>query len=388
MISLPLRVILLLSLTAAPAVAQPVVTLPARDRPLAARTPVLFTVGEEDGAGPEVFGSVTAVAFDARENLYVLDGVNDRVVVFDSLGRVLRTIGRRGGGPGEFQTPHAMTVLADGRLVVTDLAHRSTLVFAPDGRFSRSVPFPAGTLITGERLATHPAGGIVASGFGNPASRDPYSIGDEGIFRYPLASGVPDPLLILSRARDRLADGSRELPPAFAATPRHTVLPDGALLVARETGYALEVLGPEGRVVRQIRRAIPPRRVTSADREAERRRRSAGGAIRITGGDVQVPAVVTAQVGAALRDVDFAEVMPVIRALRTDAAGRVWLQRSGPSLDRPGPIDLLSSDGRYLGTVSGVALPDAFSRGGRIAVVVRDELGVPRVQVRRFSLAR
>lgn len=59
-----------------------------------------------------------------------------------------------------------------------------------------------------------------------------------------------------------------------------------------------------------------------------------------------------------------------------------------PGSERPWPIDVLSPDGRYLGTlIAGAGLPDmssAFGPKGLVAFVETDELHVPVVTVRRL----
>lgn len=78
--------------------------------------------------------------------------------------------------------------------------------------------------------------------------------------------------------------------------------------------------------------------------------------------------------------------MPVIRRMAVDPAGNLWIERSGPSLDQPGAVDVVSPQGRYLGTLGGWELPAAFSPGGRVAYVRKDALGVQRVSVMRIRL--
>ncbi|MFQ5591953.1 MAG: 6-bladed beta-propeller, partial [Phycisphaerae bacterium] len=56
--------------------------------------------------GADVLLRPVGIAYVAeRERLYVVDGGAHQVKVFDAAGRVERTIGRHGGGPGEFNYP-------------------------------------------------------------------------------------------------------------------------------------------------------------------------------------------------------------------------------------------------------------------------------------------
>lgn len=47
-------------------------------------------------------------------------------------------------------------------------------------------------------------------------------------------------------------------------------------------------------------------------------------------------------------------------------------------------MDVITAEGRYLGTFTGAGLPDAISRGGLAACIDYDDDGVARVIVRRL----
>lgn len=57
---------------------------------------------------------------DARHVLYVTNEGDDNILVFSDSLEYVRTIGRFGQGPGEFEGISAVSVAPDGRLVVTD----------------------------------------------------------------------------------------------------------------------------------------------------------------------------------------------------------------------------------------------------------------------------
>lgn len=330
----------------------------------------------QEGRHWEVFASVGDVAFDSRENLYILDRGNSRVVAFDSTGRFLRVIGRRGNGPGELSSPQRMAVTRGDEIVVSDAARNVFSVFGTDGSFRRSVPFAQGSLITGAKLAPHASGGVVSSFVqvnpGPPRER---------VLWQPLARPAPTALFSVRAS----ATHSR---PVFSPSTRYSVLPGGSLAVASTAAYSVSIVGPNGAGVRVLERAITPRRVSRRDREQEEERREAlarPGGFAITGpAPGSLPASARAQVARRLQDVEFAAVIPVIRAMETDAAGNLWILREGPALGRPGPIDIVTPQGRYVGTLTGVRLPSAFSARGRIAYVETDELGVARVVVQRL----
>lgn len=98
------------------------------DRELRGTPTPVFQVGADEGEEWELLVGVRAVAFDDSDTMYVLDAGNFRVLAFDSAGRFLRQIGRRGDGPGELAAPTSLAVTADGMVVVADIARRGYAV--------------------------------------------------------------------------------------------------------------------------------------------------------------------------------------------------------------------------------------------------------------------
>ena len=109
-------------LAAGPASAQEIIELTGEDRWLEAGFEELYRLGTMSGEDWEQFGNVAGVAFDGAGNLHVLDDQSDRVFVVGADGRLIRELGGKGGGPGEFVDAVTMTVMADGRVVVADLS--------------------------------------------------------------------------------------------------------------------------------------------------------------------------------------------------------------------------------------------------------------------------
>jgi NHL repeat len=55
-----------------------------------------------DGEGPDVFRRIVDVALDPLGRVWVADAQMHEVRVFQPDGRHVRTLGRKGGGPAEF----------------------------------------------------------------------------------------------------------------------------------------------------------------------------------------------------------------------------------------------------------------------------------------------
>lgn len=79
------------------------------------------------------------------DRLVIVDTGNDRLVVFDTLLRARKTIGRSGAGPGELQVPLQAEIVPDG-YVVGDLTNRRLSYFDVEGAYLRSVRIESGPL--------------------------------------------------------------------------------------------------------------------------------------------------------------------------------------------------------------------------------------------------
>src|ERR671935_567767 len=85
-------------------------------------------------AGP--YNRPTNVAVAPNGDLYVSDGYgNARVHHFSPDGRLIRSWGEPGRGPGQFKISHGICVLPDGRVLVCDRENDRIQIFSDDGKF-------------------------------------------------------------------------------------------------------------------------------------------------------------------------------------------------------------------------------------------------------------
>ena len=80
----------------------------------------------------------SGLAVDDDGNLFVSDWTNARVQMYDQNGKFVRTIGRKGQGPGEFRYPGRLQIDGSGRLCVFDM--RAIQIFDKAGRFVEKIP--------------------------------------------------------------------------------------------------------------------------------------------------------------------------------------------------------------------------------------------------------
>lgn len=83
-----------------------------------------------------LFHRVRGLAVDDENNIYVVDMGNYRIQKFDQKGKYLRTIGRKGQGPGEFNLPTTMFIDSKHNLYIRDF--RKIHLFNQQGEFTGS----------------------------------------------------------------------------------------------------------------------------------------------------------------------------------------------------------------------------------------------------------
>ena len=396
--------------------AQELIELPGEDRWLEANFEEVFRVGSLDGEDWEQFGSVRQVAFDGAGQLYVFDSQANRIVVVGSAGEYLRGFGRSGEGPGEFRNAVAVAVFREGRVVVADTGHRAYQIFDADGVFERMVRMVSdgGVRIVTD-LLPDPMGGSVFSAVGGRALSVSWSRDGGPGDAAPHASR-PIERLLLARdvvARDTVAVGwlpaageplvldvggaqmrARLAPPqVFGPRMLPGVLPNGDVVFSDSTAYAIKVARRGEGVWRILERPFSPTPATDAVTEAEKRRRLR--VLAATPDDrlprssfiPRSPEEIRRRARERIANLEFFEEVSVVRDLETTWNGRIWVQRHGEEPgDDDGPIDVLSADGRYIGSYPAgvVAMPDAFGPDGIVAFVEEDELGVKVVVVKRL----
>ena len=87
-------------------------------------------------ARPNAFGRPTDVTWDTEGNIFVADGHNNsRIAKFSRDGSWMKSWGRRGSGPGEFNLPHTIASDSKGKIYVGDYMNSRIQVFDSDGHY-------------------------------------------------------------------------------------------------------------------------------------------------------------------------------------------------------------------------------------------------------------
>ena len=271
----------------------------AQDRPLTADFPEVYRVGGLDAEDWAQFTRPGGVGFDGAGNLHVLDRAAFQLIVVDSDGELVRTVGRQGEGPGEFQRPGALVVWRDGTFVVADAGHDAFQIFGTDGRLEHFVRMSAGssplaTDLAGLALRPGPSSGelfrqgvpdVLGQMFGAleqllGAESRPSGVDHRGIERLELGGELvaAEPFLqawrvsreesseVLtlsdlaneSRAASALVGAVNSAGMYFEPELHWDVLPDGTIAYSDSSAYAIKLVGPGESVIGVLRRPHEP----------------------------------------------------------------------------------------------------------------------------------
>ena len=388
------------------------------DRSLTAEFVEVFRVGDMDPPDWAQFGRPPSLGFDGGGNLFVLNPDVPVVAVLDRDGGLVRTLGRRGEGPGEFSEPDDLYVWRDGTVAVADRGSGTYVVFAPDGSFDRQVNMAAGHVADYGMMAfrsdarPHPdAVALVARGmshnvremFRRIESPNP-TIGPRGLERLTLGSTgtTAEPIVKAGEVRAPLpgeeASDATDEPRRFDPALLFDVLPDGSVAYSDSAGYSIKLVAGDGAPIGTIARPITPEPVTTElettvrDSAMAEFERLYGDPANPQGPDRAPPefmAEMVAEMRADIEGMRFNHEIPVVVSLRATWEGGLWVRRrreGDPWEGAVGVIDVWNPEGRYVGTFppGDPPMPDAFGPDGLAAWVVLDELDVPTIIVRRM----
>lgn len=106
------------------------------------------------------FQDIMHLAVDDDENIYASDSKAAFIKIFDKSGNYLRTIGKKGQGPGEFLYPFQILIMPQGELMVNDMYQLRVHFFSLDGKFLRQ--FSSSTMTLFMRPRVDSEGHIIA----------------------------------------------------------------------------------------------------------------------------------------------------------------------------------------------------------------------------------
>jgi 6-bladed beta-propeller len=319
-------------------------------------------IGAEDGAEEETFGWVVSVLATATRGVAVFDAQVPALRLFDSTGAFVRNIGRKGGGPGEFDQVNGIAGLPDGRIVVWDATGARLNTYSDTGAFLETWRVPFSGHFGQNMLWSDDAGRVLAWAVLERDSVD-FSRGTRGVIVFDNAGNVVDslpypvwraqPPSLIAKSPDGRGASSYSFP--FWPHSVATVSPHGGFVSGPGDPYVLYFTHREGAKPVRVDRDFSPVPVSATER-SERR----------------------AMVESGLRRTDpiwswtvsdIPANKPAYEQLTVALDGRVWVELSTPAVAIP-PAELPpirpGQEGQPRITTTTPTLYDVFSPQGRL----------------------
>ena len=357
-----------------------------------------MSVGKLEGEDEYTFGSISELAVTGDGHIYAFDGQAHQLRRYDSLGTFVRNVGRKGGGPGEYDRVNGLAVAPDGRVFLWDAGNARVTIYSPEGEPLTTYRLQGG-FFTSNAVTLDSAGRVYTRVmiFGPDPSKwhsvlVRYGVDGTPVDTIQVPSFEMPPSSIIAR---REGSTSQNNVP-FSPTSQWAIGPDARFVHGRSDAYAIYRELPEGKVMR-IEREADPVPVGAAEREE--REASATWQMR------------TVDPSWRWNGPPIPETKPYFKGLRVAQDGRLWVQLSqpgeiDPAVDstqstagasgtgaagappsgnrrpalryrEPQVWDVFAADGRFLGQVQ---FPHGFTlyamRGDQVWGVQRDELDV------------
>ena len=118
----------------------------------------IFSIGSLEADDEYLFSWVKDITTDSSGNIYACDSREHRIQVYDKNGKYIRTIGRKGQGPGDLMRPMAVRIGKDKRIFVQDNLNHRISIFKPNGKFDHSFKYRQ---VAGENLEIDLSGNVL-----------------------------------------------------------------------------------------------------------------------------------------------------------------------------------------------------------------------------------
>ena len=304
-----------------------------------------LVIGKETDKEDNWFSFLNSIAVDDSGRIYTLDPKEIKIRVFNTKGKLLRTFGRRGQGPGEFSGPGRIKVTPDGTLLIYDVLSRMFTYLTLDGKFMKTVSvkkIPGGLVRIDSR-------GYV---YQHKTARG------ENIVQ-ELVKYDPDlnPIQTFhSFEKTRKLWLSNPFPERY----NFVVSENDHLIWILSSTYDIHVVDPNGKTIKRILKDYDPVKITDTDKERIMKEEDA----------IDAP---------FRRKIEFPEYHPVVSGLFIDDQGRIYTKTSERGEKGGVYYDVFNPEGRYIARFS---LPEneqvAVIKDNRLYCIIREnEEGIP-----------
>lgn len=357
------------------------------------------TIASGSEAGQPVLHQVSS-AVVLRTGGVAVTNLNSEILLFGPGGELRRTLGKSGGGPGEFRFLQKIVGLDDGRILAWDPAQNRVTVFRQDGGLDY-VCTPQGVDLArvGPFVGAFGDGSFVLEGDRGPGAN---LVAGDGPRQDTIPYLLFDRAGALVRTVGRFARSERYFTSSsgyrryLLDTSMHAALAGGLVLVGESDAVAFSRFDSTGTTRSNLSLHRPPRPVTEqdivagwrewAERQAIAREELLGQAAIMLDEPAlramreRIRASVEDDLAEAKKTMEPAASLPAYRSIMVGSDGAIWLEDYlSPTLEVSRWI-LMDGAFRPIGWIELEPNEQLLAAGPDVVVILRkDELGVESV---------
>jgi hypothetical protein len=334
-------------------------------------------IGVVHGPAEQSFSGIVGAVRLSNGLIAVADGDGHVVRFFSTSGAHLRSFGRAGAGPNEFEMLWWMGLCPTGDLLIADAALGRGTVMPPNNAAQiRTVTLPSRILFN--RYLSCESDGNVVVLLNRPVlqtvPRGEVRTFPAAVVRFDLDSGAQDTLIALPGTEYFFGNKVAGYSPLPLGEETLAAAGAGRVYAAQNGGDQIHVIDLATSRRTAFRHGLPRTRPTSAARESAKSELIERVSLESTR---KLLADVLAEAPVSENRVAFTD-------MKTDRRGRLWLRL--PSLANSVVWRVLTRDGRHVASIRMASRLDPVDIGeSHIVAVDRDPLGVQTIRVYSFS---
>ncbi len=324
-----------------------------------------LSIGNENIENYDIY-KVKGIQVDGDGNIYVFDGGNCRIQVFDKNGLYLLTIGRKGQGPGEFNNPSAIHLDEKNNLYVRD--RFKIHIFNKQNQYEKSITFFENI----GQFGINRDGNILAEILSRPTRENMFQeialVTPEG---KKLKTIFSRPVKIPNRLMGRITLGN-----PYTHRLYFCLLNEEFGIYGFSSTYKLFLINPSGDIEYIIENNEPPEPLTQKEKDE---------IIRIRWEGVQLGEQKFSK-GEIKKALKFPEHKSFFTRLITDDKSRIYVRRIKFRLDNDKNLsfDLYNKDGYFLHKMQ-IGIPPVVIKNGYIySLSIDRETGY--IKIKRYRI--
>lgn len=277
-----------------------------------------LTIGKSREGEEPAFLGVSGIQVDSQGNIFISDGEARQVKVFDKDGHLIRSFGRKGQGPGEFQVIHDIVLTPDETIMILDRGNLRLSFFSPEGKLLKDVSLSRIPDVF--RIYPDSEGNYTARfRFRRPNTIYQIKKLDENLEELSLVAELEHPR----------RSGVIEI---YDPQLRVVIMNNGNIVWGNWHQYKLMISDRTGKKVREIRKEYDPVKITDEDREKMTKELFANLPLR--------------------SKVEFPDYYPAFQGLSCDEQGRIFVRTSEYTGNDQGYYyDVFDEEGRYMAKI-------------------------------------